>query len=112
MSIVNAVGGHLVPWALVGYNPGAFQSLFMFAFGVWAISRGGAKFAAACIFNGVIFHAICFGAFINLLMKLGLPTVYDVVPCIFMTTALPLLFAKNIPFATKVADAREESKVK
>lgn len=97
MCIANALVGHLLPWAFLGYNPGAVQSLFMFSFGVWAISRGGTKFAAACIANGVLFHVVCFGIGIKVLMKLGLPTTLDSVPCFVFTTVVPLLFAKKVP---------------
>merc|ERR1712014_547666 len=43
-SVVNALGGHLLPWIFSGYNSGAVQSIFMFTFGVFAISRDGPKF--------------------------------------------------------------------
>lgn len=94
MAVVNAGLAHLLPWPILGYNPGAVQSLFMFSFGVWALSRCGWKFATVCIVNGMAFHSICFGIGIKLLMKFGLPGELDGVLCFIMCWAVPLLLAK------------------
>jgi len=109
MSIVNAFGGHLLPWVLTGYNPGALQSFFQFSFGVWAISRCGPKFAAVCIANGILFHAICFGVGIKVLMKLGLPLILDIVPCFLMTSMVPLLLARWVPIPPRDSDSSSDS---
>lgn len=97
MAVVNAFTGHLLPWVFSGYNAGAVQSIFMFVFGMWAISKGGFKFTAACLANGLLFHAFCFGVCLKLLYYLQLPNRLDAVPCFIFTTAVPLLFAKNFP---------------
>ncbi|CAK9080514.1 unnamed protein product [Durusdinium trenchii] len=58
MSVINALTGHLIPWMLVGYNPGAFQSIFMCLFGIYALSRVGKFFAWTCIVHGLAFHGV------------------------------------------------------
>ena len=94
MSIVNTATGHLIPWALMGYNPGAFQSIFMFAFGMYALSRVDQFFAGICIVNGLLFHAICFGVGANLVLKAHWPLEIVAVLCFIFSTAVPLLLAK------------------
>ncbi|CAK9001195.1 Hypothetical protein (Fragment) [Durusdinium trenchii] len=94
MSVVNAFGGHLMPWLFQGYNPGAFQSLFMFAFGVFAITRPSVQFAAACVLNGVLFHVIAFFVGMNLVFKYHFPAEVVALLGFLCSTAMPLGFAR------------------
>ena len=96
MAIVNSIGGHLIPWIFLGYNPGAFQSLFQTAFGIWAISRcpGTCRFALVCVFDGMIFHAVTFGLGANLVIQLHWPTEVVGFLSFLFTTWLPLFLAK------------------
>eukprot|EP00438_Fugacium_kawagutii_P032983 Skav223893 [mRNA] locus=scaffold1226:773252:797771:- [translate_table: standard] len=78
MCVVNALGGHLIPWIVMGHSPqkGAFQSLFQFSFGVWALLTcpGTVRFAGISLLNGLVFHAVVFGVGTNLVLKLKWPT--------------------------------------
>eukprot|EP00913_Durusdinium_trenchii_P001773 g1643.t1 len=98
MSVINALTGHLIPWMLVGYNPGAFQSIFMCLFGIYALSRVGKFFAWTCIVHGLAFHGglrqICLGICTNLVLKAHWPVETYAVLCFIFSTAVPLAVAK------------------
>jgi len=96
MCMVNAFGGHLLPWLFLGYNPGAVQSVFQFAFGVWFLCRcpGTLRFAATAILDGIIFHIITFGLGTNLVLKFHCPTEVVGLLGIICTTLLPLGLAR------------------
>ena len=94
MSVVNAVGGHLLPWLLAGYNPGAAQSIFMAAFGLYAITREGFTLAVLCLLNGVILHVVCFGVGMNLILKAQVPEEVEMLLCLICSSAVPLFMAR------------------
>jgi len=106
MSVVNAFGGHLLPFLFMGYNPGAFQSLFMFLFGIYAISRGGRRLAVASIVNGVLFHIITFGVGTNLVLVAHWPEELMAVLSVVGTWPMPLLVARY--FAPRQYDKLED----
>lgn len=91
-SVVNGLVGHLLPWIFGGYNPGAVQSLFMVAAGLFLTSRCGPKFFCDCIICGILFHAISFGVGVNLMFA-GLPRESLAVESFLMSFAAPLGFA-------------------
>lgn len=114
MCIVNSLGGHLLPWLLMGYNPGAFQSLFQVAFGIYVLATcpGTCRFAAVAIFNGILFHAIVFGIGTSISIKLGWPTEVTGLLGIIFTTAVPLRLASCFAPRSdydKMKDSDEES---
>jgi len=94
MCVVNALGGHLLPWMFIGYNSGAVQSIFLFSFGAWAITRDGLKFAAVCFLNGMFFHGFAFGVGINMMFKFRfLPSEFDAFLCLLTSTVFPIVLA-------------------
>ena len=95
MCMVNAFAGHLLPWLFMGYNPGAVQSVFQFAFGAWFLSRcpGTLRFAAISILDGIIAHVITFGLGTNLVLKLQWPPEVVALLAVICTTLLPLRLA-------------------
>mmetsp|Transcript_59935 Transcript_59935/g.128633 ORF Transcript_59935/g.128633 Transcript_59935/m.128633 type:complete len:281 (+) Transcript_59935:75-917(+) len=95
MCFMNAMGGHLLPWILTGsYNPGAVQSIFMALAATAIMSSGGPKFFAVCVLNGALFHAICFGLGMNLILKANAPQEIEVVLCFLLSTVVPLQLAR------------------
>lgn len=94
LSVVNALGGHLIPWLVSGYNPGAFQSVFMAGFGIFVMAKAGKKYFVCCMICGGLFHLISFGIGVNLLILYGMPEEGVAVMCILTSSALPLLVAK------------------
>mmetsp|Transcript_50052 Transcript_50052/g.116806 ORF Transcript_50052/g.116806 Transcript_50052/m.116806 type:complete len:278 (+) Transcript_50052:61-894(+) len=110
MSVVNAAGGHLLPWILQGYNPGAFQSLFMFGFGIYAITRCGPRFAGMCIFNGLVLHILTFAVGVNLVLKADFPEEVMGVLTILCSWPIPLAIARIAAPReyTKLAEDDEE----
>ena len=95
MCMVNAFAGHLLPWLFMGYNPGAVQSVFMFACGAWFLYRcpGTLRFAASAILNGIILHVITFGLGMNLVLKLQWPPEVVGLLSVICTTLIPLRLA-------------------
>lgn len=95
IAVINGASGHVIPWIFTrAYNPGAFQSIFMVGTGAFFLSKGGPQFFAVCMLCGILFHLVCFGIGINLILMFEFPVETEFLLCFVQASVVPLLLAR------------------